>query len=259
MPVKSPISTHTNVINAHFLREMQTRFGSQKLGYLWVFIDSIAQIVVLAGIKAVLFDRSMPGVDFAVFLAIGILAFNMFKSIVFRSMDAFSANKGLFVYKQVKPIDALITRAMVEFLIYICALIALSAIGLYFNFDVNIQNIMLFVGAYIWIAIFGLSLGITFAILAEFFENLKKVVKLIFLPLFFISGIFFSVESLPLALREWLLYNPVLHFMELIHGSYFSVLDTHYVDYQYMFFWTVIPLFTGLFLYQRTYKVILTS
>jgi len=255
----SSVSTHLNVINALFLREMQTRFGSQKLGYLWVFIDSIAQIVVLAGIKAILFDRSMPGVDFAVFLAIGILSFSMFKSIVFRSMDAFRANKGLFAYKQVKPIDALIARVMVEFLIYICALIALSAIGLYFNFDVNIQNIMLFVGAYIWISIFGLSLGITFAILAEFFENLKKIVKLIFLPLFFISGIFFSVESLPLALREWLLYNPVLHFMELIHGSYFSVLDTHYVDYQYIFFWTTIPLFVGLFLYQRTHKVILTS
>lgn len=253
------INTHINVINALFLREMQTRFGSQKLGYLWVFIDSIAQIVVLAGIKAILFDGSMPGVDFAVFLAIGILAFNMFRSIVFRTMDAFSANKGLFVYKQVKPIDALITRAIVEFLIYICALTILFMIGWHFNFDVNIQNILLFIGAYIWIAIFGLSLGITFAILAEFFENLKKVVKLIFLPLFFISGIFFSVASLPLALREWLLYNPVLHFMELIHGSYFSVLDTHYVDYQYMFFWTVLPLFIGLFLYQRTHKVILTS
>lgn len=253
------IATHINVVNALFLREMQTRFGSQKLGYLWVFIDSIAQIVVLAGIKAILFDRSMPGVDFAVFLAIGILAFNMFKSIVFRSMDAFSANKALFVYKQVKPIDVLVTRALVEFLIYICALSVLFMIGWYFNFDVSIQNIALFVGAYLWITIFGLSLGITFAILSEFFENLKKIVKLIFLPLFFISGIFFSVESLPVALREWLLYNPVLHFMELIHGSYFSVLDTNYVDYQYMFFWTVFPLFIGLFLYQRTHKVILTS
>ena len=107
-------------------------------------------------------------------------------------MDAFSANKGLFLYKQVKPIDMLISRLIIEFLIYICALMSLLVIGLYFNFDVNINNIMLFVGAYIWIAIFGFSLGLIFSILGEFFENIKKVVKLIFKPLFFVSGIFFS-------------------------------------------------------------------
>ena len=47
--------------------------------------------------------------------------------------------------------------------------------------------------------------------------------------------------------------------MELIHGSYFSALHTEYVDYTYMLFWTLVPMFAGLYLYRRAEEGIIAS
>jgi capsular polysaccharide transport system permease protein len=76
-------------------------------------------------------------------------------------------------------------------------------------------------------------------------------------PLLFISALMYTVDSLPPSLREIILYNPLVHFIEMIHGNYFIVLDTKYVDYEYMFYWTIVPLFLGLFLYRKAqYKIV---
>lgn len=78
-------------------------------------------------------------------------------------------------------------------------------------------------------------------------------------PLLFASAVFYTVDSLPTYLREIILYNPLVHFMEMLHGNYFHVLDTRYVDYMYMTYWTVIPLFLGLYLYTKSEKNIIAS
>ena len=81
------------------LIEIQTRFGSQKLGYLWVVVEPMATIIVFVIIKELLHPNAMPGIDYSVFLASGFVAYFMFKNFVVKSMSSFSANKWLFVYK----------------------------------------------------------------------------------------------------------------------------------------------------------------
>ncbi|MEA2091568.1 MAG: hypothetical protein U9O83_04275, partial [Campylobacterota bacterium] len=77
--------------------------------------------------------------------------------------------------------------------------------------------------------------------------------------LLFVSTLMYTVDSLPPVLREIILYNPLVHFIEMIHGNYFAVLDTKYVDYEYMFYWTFVPLFLGLYFYARSEKKIISS
>ncbi len=60
---------------ALFLREVQTRFGSQKMGYFWAIFDAMLMVLVFTGLKAAIAENAMPGVDFPVFLATGFLAF----------------------------------------------------------------------------------------------------------------------------------------------------------------------------------------
>jgi capsular polysaccharide transport system permease protein len=77
-------------------------------------------------------------------------------------------------------------------------------------------------------------------------------VSFLSLPLLILSAVFFPVSILPPVARDWILYNPIAHFMELIHGGYVSTLDMRYVDFFYMIEWTIVPLFLGLWLYTRS-------
>ncbi|RLA80224.1 MAG: hypothetical protein DRG78_11380 [Epsilonproteobacteria bacterium] len=248
-----------SVIIALFLREIQTRFASQKLGYFWAIFDAMLMVLVFAGLKSAMSKGSMPGLDFPVFLATGFLAFFLWKSIVSKSTAAFSANAALFNYVQVKPIDTIITRFLVEVLVSTMATLVFLGIGLYFDFDVSVKNFNMVILAVAWLSLFGFSLGLLSAVIGTFYETYTKILNVIMTPLLFVSALMYTVDSLPPILRELILYNPLVHFIEMIHGNYFTVLDTKYVDYMYMFYWTFIPLFLGLYFYTRAEKKIISS
>jgi capsular polysaccharide transport system permease protein len=183
----------------------------------------------------------------------------MFKNISVKSMDAFNANKALFVYKQVKPIDTIVSRFLIEVTLSGIVILLLLAVGWFLGLDLTCKNIFGVMIAYIWMAFFGLGLGIFFAVMSFFYENFKKIINLMFLPMFFLSGLFYTLDSLPPMARDLLLYNPVVHFMEMIRGNYFYPLHTHYVSYTYMLFWTLIPMFFGLWIYKKSEKKIIMS
>jgi capsular polysaccharide transport system permease protein len=62
---------------------------------------------------------------------------------------------------------------------------------------------------------FAFGLGLVLAAVASLIPDARSVVKIIFMPLYFMSGILFPVTRFP---DEWvrrLAYNPVLHVVEM--------------------------------------------
>lgn len=226
------------------------------MGYFWAIVEPSAQIIVFLLVKAFLFTSSMPGVDYSVFLATGFIAYNLFKNIITHSMNAFESNQALFVYSQVRPIHTIFARVLVEFIVFIFISLFFLSIGWYFESQIIPDNLLNVILAVLWFMLFGTSLGILFAVIGTFYETFKKIINLIFTPMIFLSALFYTVDHLPTAAREIILYNPIVHFVELVHGSYIEVLHTDYVDFEYMFLWTIIPLFLGLYFYLKSERKI---
>jgi len=216
-------------------------------------------VIIFALMKEILHPNGMPGISYPVFVASGLIAYYMFKNIVTKSMDAYNANKALFVYKQVKPFDTLVARTIVEMGITGFIVILFLFLGWYLGLNLECKNVLGVIVAYIWLALFAFSLGILFSVLGFMFENFSKIIKILFLPLFFLSAIFYTIEALPPIAQKILLYNPVVHFMEMIHGNFFYGMDTRYVNYAYMLLWTIVPAFLGLWLYKKSERKIIMS
>lgn len=259
MKKRSSLVIFYSVVLALFLREVQVRFGTKRMGYFWAIFDAMAMVFTFASLKYFIAENSMPEVDFSVFLASGFLAFFLWKNIVKKSISAFESNRALFNYKQVKPIDAVFARFALECLVSTMATSLFLIIGLYFDFAVDVQNFNMVILAVVWLSFFGLSVGIFNAVVSSFYPFYSKLVDIVMLPLLFVSAIMYTVDSLPLEVREIILYNPLVHFMEMIHGNYFIVLNTSYVDYEYMMYWTIVPMFLGLFFYKRSEEKIIAS
>lgn len=240
------------VHHALVMREAQTRFSSSKMGYFWAIFDPMVIVVIFATMRSYMGNMSAgASYDFVVFLAVGMVPFNFFRMMLSQSSNAFGANAGLFVYKQVKPFDTIVARFGLEVFILIIVTLIFIFIGIYFGFDMQVKNINGVFLAEIWLLIFTFGISVMMAVLGHFFELVKKITGYVSLPLLLLSGLFYTAESLPPEVRDILLYNPLFHFMEMIHGNYFKALNTEYVDYTYMTLWTVIPLFSGLWLYKR--------
>jgi len=173
-------------------------------------------------------------------------------------MGAFTANKGLFNYKQVKPIDTIIARTMVEVFITGIIILIFIIIGFYFDYDMNIKNLVMFSLGFIWLIIFSLAFAICLAIANTFIPSVSKIVGFMMYAFMFGSALFYTVDILSPELQNIIYYNPLTHFMEMIHGSYFYTLDLKHVDTVYMMFWTISLLFLGLWFYMRLEKKIIS-
>ncbi|HIQ27886.1 MAG TPA: hypothetical protein EYH42_05255 [Sulfurovum sp.] len=247
-----------SVQKALFLRELNMRFSVSRIGLFWTFFQPFFQVLLFVLIKVFLFGRSSENFDFAVFLALNFTAFNMFKNIINKSMGAFTANRGLFVYKQVKPIDTVIARSMVEVFITGIIILIFIMIGFYFQFDMHVKNLGMLSLGFIWLIIFSFSLALCLAVANTFVNSVSKVVGFLMYALIFGSALFYTVDMLSPELQTIILYNPLTHFMEMIHGSYFYTLDIKHVDSVYMMFWTISLMFIGLWFYMKLEKKIVS-
>lgn len=248
-----------NVIHALFFRELKTRFGANKyLGYFWVIGEPMMVVLVITSIVAAIREfhhQVMPeGVSIFLFLAVGIIPFFMFRSIISQLLGGISSNLALFAYKPVRPIHVFIARSLLEFCIYFTIFICVMFLaGWFFHLNVFPRHILEVMFSIFLLLFFGFSLGMCFAIIGYFVEPLKMVFGYLNAIFYWTSLVVFPVWIVPKPILDVLYYNPLLHIVELLKYNFFynyPLFDNY--NYYYPLFIMSIILFVGLFFYYFT-------
>lgn len=248
------------VVFALFIRELKTRFGGRWLGVFWVLLEPLAHVALMMFMFSFMRDDVLDGVDYSVFLLVALVPFFMFKSLVVRLMEAIDANRGLFGYRQVKPLDPVLARGLLEVslysTVYLIILASLGWVGLHF-FPARPLELM---GVSAMLIVLGFSLGLFFSVVTDDIPQLRSLVRIAFMPLYFISGVLFPVASLPPEVLPWLLWNPLVHVLELSRGYFFP----HYyvlpqVSVEYVFGVVLITMTLSLILYRVRRQHLLAS
>ena len=250
MKSRKPLQIFIAVQKALFLRELDMRFSQSKTGIFWTFFEPFIQVMIMVMIKVFIFSSKNNSVNFETFLALNFIAYNMFKNIVTQSMGAFTANKALFIYKQVKPIDTILARTLVEVYFTAIVICLFLLLGFYFGYDLSIKNLPMVTVGFIFLLFLAVASSIFIATINTYMSSFGKIINISMTFLMFGSAIFYSIESLPKELQTLLLLNPLTHFMEMIHGYYFYALDDRFVNYNYMMLWSISTLFIGLWFYR---------
>ena len=257
--VRSGLEVQQATVKALFLREIKTRFGKYRLGYFWAVLEPAAHLLVLMVIFGFIMHRTMPDISFPVFLLNGIIPYFIFTNITNRSIGAIEANLGLFNYRPVKPIDTIIARASLETLIYAAVYLILMAIVWVLGEEYSVTNILILVFSWFLLIIFSCGLGLVFMVLGKTFPELAKFLPIVLKPLYFISCIMFPIHSVPKEYWHYLLWNPIVHAIELSRESVVAGYLTDGVSLGYLALSTIIMLFIGLALYRTREEAMLTS
>ncbi|AUU92845.1 ABC transporter permease [Phytobacter diazotrophicus] len=257
--VRSGLEVQQATVKALFLREIKTRFGKYRLGYFWAVLEPAAHLLVLMVIFGFIMHRTMPDISFPVFLLNGIIPYFIFTNITNRSIGAIEANLGLFNYRPVKPIDTIIARASLETLIYAAVYLILMAIVWVLGEEYSVTNILILVFSWFLLIIFSCGLGLVFMVLGKTFPELAKFLPIVLKPLYFISCIMFPIHSVPKEYWHYLLWNPIVHAIELSRESVVAGYLTDGVSLGYLALSAIIMLFIGLALYRTREEAMLTS
>jgi capsular polysaccharide transport system permease protein len=212
------------VVFALLLRELKTRFGGRWLGAFGTLAEPLGHALILMAIYVFLRKRTVAGADYVTYLVSGVLPFFMFRNMILRMMAGIDANRALLAYRQVKPIDPLVARAMLEIGIYsVVYLVVLAGIGWFSTYRVIPDNPLELMVVSAALLAGGFGLGLTAAVLTNGLPPMvRRIVFYFFILVYFISGTVFPVHSFPPRILDWLLLNPILHALELMRGAFFS-------------------------------------
>jgi len=241
------LSGQFEVLSALIQREIKTRFGRQQLGYLWALIGPMLWIGTIVGMFYLL-DRSAPsGMDTVSFIATGLIPYNLFKETNARAASAIGANKGLLFYPQIQPLDLVVARAVLEFatLFSVFGVITLIA-SMWQGTWPHVADWLNFLFGFVAAAALGASLGLVLMGLMVFTPAIERLYGVVLRPLFWVSGVFYTANSLPPFVRELMLYNPVLHIVEFVRSGWFVTYRAQYASVSYVCVWIVSLAFVGL-------------
>ncbi|MEJ8673524.1 ABC transporter permease [Chromobacterium amazonense] len=246
-------------VHALFLRELKTRFGEYRLGYLWALLEPVLQMAVMLAIMGYLMHRVMPDISFPVFFVCGIVPYSLFSNIATRSLNAIEANRGLFSYRPVHPVDAVLARSLLECLVQGGCFVVLMA-GLWLLGEpMRIDNIPVLLAIWLALALLSQGVGFTFMVLGHAFKAADKILPLLVRPLYFASGVMFSLHVFPPEFRYLVDWNPLLHAFELMRHAVSPNYPLYDISLSYLWLWALSSLLIGLLLYKAREPAILRS
>lgn len=238
---RSSLRVTWSVLHALFMREAVARTMADRMAWFWMLFEPIAVIVIMVGVRALLAGgHRISGVEFIPWMIIGLLGFFLFRENMIRSIGAVDANRGLFTYRQVKPIDPVLVRCYLEGVIKTLVLILFVLIGSLLGFGL-IPDDPLF-ALWAWLSLWGLgaSIGILVSVLSELVPEVGKLLKIMGLPLLIISGVIFPVNLIPHEYQIYVTWNPIVHGVEELRKAFFSGYHTlNVINFVYLWFWTL--------------------
>jgi capsular polysaccharide transport system permease protein len=240
------------VWHALFLRESLTRLFGSRAAWMWLLVEPLFHLAYMTLIFSVIRLMSIGGIDTVVWLMVGLLAYFMFQRTAGQTQNAVSANRALFAYRQVKPVDPVLVRAGLEaFLLIVISMIVITGINL-FGIVMWPADPLAVIEAFLGLWFLGLGFGLVVSVVAALLPELAKVIKLIMMPMMIISGVILPISFVPLPYREWLMYNPIAHGLEAARLGF----APHYhavpeLSLPYMFGFALVLVFLGLALHHR--------
>jgi len=204
------------------VREIITRFGRENIGFLWMMVEPL----MFAGLVGILW-RYMKGpeehgVSIYAFVATGYIPITLFRHASMRSVRVFSVNGSLMYHRQIKILDFILVRFLIEMIgammagIFIAVL--LGALG---EFPVPSDIGAMLVGWFLY-CLFTFSLCLVMAPLSELSDVLEKVIPVATYIMIPFSGCFSMTAWLTPEAQSAMYYSPFVQSMELFRYGIFG-------------------------------------
>ena len=232
------------VIGALIIREMHTRFGRRRFGYLWLFFEPLllgAMIAVIHG-NAAGGDKIRSTFEF---FSIGYIMFFAFRGMVNRASTTIGSNRSLLYHRQVTQPDLFVARHIIEGVACTGVMVIFTVAGVALGGDVPDAPMKMLCALGLMVL---MAQGIAMVVGAvtsewEAADRLVHAMSYLMLPF---SGLFFMVEWLPEWMQQAVLWVPTVHIFELLREGQFGDRVRAIYDLSYVAGWILIPHLLGL-------------
>ncbi|MBA4143648.1 MAG: ABC transporter permease [Nitrosospira sp.] len=203
-----------------------------KVGFQTVFAPIVSTLLYLMIFSHVLEEHveAYPGVAYTVFLVPGLIMMSMLQNAFANSSSSLIQSKvtGNLVFVLLSPLS--------HTEVFFAYVLASVARGLAVGMGVYLVTLAFFdvpLASFTWVFMFALmgsallgAIGVIAGIWAEKFDQLAAFQNFVILPLTFLSGVFYTIRSLPPFWQGLSHLNPFFYMIDGFRYGFFSVSDT---------------------------------
>lgn len=250
------LKVQARIIHALILREMMTRFGRENFGFFWLMGEPL--ILCLGVIVMWLLTSHHLEGDIGVvpFVLTGYTLVTLWRHIISRSVNCFRQNAELMFHRNVKYIDTLIARALLEIggtgISFMIAYIPFYLFGVV----PGMSDPLLVVGGWLMMGWLSFAAGLIIAGLSEMSELVERFVQ----PLMYITlpltGLFYMVAWLPAQAQKVVLWSPLVHCSEMLREGLIGVHVDARWDFGFLIWSCVILTGAGFVIVQQAQKYV---
>lgn len=248
------LAIQLRVIYALLLREIITRYGRHGLGILWIVVEPM---LFTSGVSLLWYLTKLHTVSSIPIVAFSITGYSsvlLWRNIAFRCSKAIEPNLALMYHRNVKVIDLLLSRIILEWIGVTTSFFILTISCWSFGWMNLPQDIFIVLLGWILLALFSLGLGLVVGAISELSETFERTWHVVTYLLFPLSGAVFMVDWLPNAAQKVVLWLPMVHGVEMIRHGYFGSVVPTYESVSYLILSDLILMLIGLVLVKETSK-----
>ena len=233
------------VIGALLMREIITRYGRNNIGFLWLFVEPLLMTLIIVLLWKFIRADQYSTLNMVAFVITGYPLAMMWRNASGRAIGAISANASLLYHRNVRVLDTLFARMLLEIAGATIAQIAIVGVLILIGWIPTPADVFYMLMAWLLMAIFAIGLGLVICSIAfkvEAFGKIWGTFSFVMLPL---SGVFFFVSSLPQQAQQYVLWMPMVHGTEMFRQGYFGASVVTYESISYIVLCNLVLLLLG--------------
>lgn len=234
------------VIGALLMREIITRYGRNNIGFLWLFVEPLLMTLMILLLWGAARANQYSDLNIIAFTLTGYPLAMMWRNVSNRAIGAISANASLLYHRNVRVLDTLFARMLLEIAGATIAQIAIVGVLILIGWIPTPADVFYMLMAWLLMAIFAIGLGLVICSIAfkvEAFGKIWGTFSFVMLPL---SGVFFFVSSLPQQAQQYVLWMPMVHGTEMFRQGYFGASVITHESISYIVLCNLVLLLLGL-------------
>lgn len=238
------------IIQALAYRELRTRIRASQIGALGILIEPLLGVAAILIVRVLLRAEGGIWMNPVMQYGSGFVLYYLFVKVALRAINGMTRAKNLISIRRIEPIDVLIAESLVEVQIYsTCLVILVASVGVY-EWKMVVPNPGESCSVFALVAITAFGVGLSALTIGHRLPALKIIVRFTASRiLFWTSGLFFSVAKLPELVRPWMLWNPLLHGIELFRKSLEPTYPIPDISFLYLASWAAGSVTLGMLSY----------
>jgi len=211
------------------MREVITRFGRHNIGVLWLLLEPMLFTLGVATLWYAARLNHSSDIPIIAFAITGYSSVLGWRNTANRCSMAIAVNQSLLFHRNVRVIDVLVTRCLLELGGATGSFIVLTLVFTGLQWMTLPSDPLTAVTGWLLLGWFGLSLGLLTGAATAYSEVVEKLWHPVAYLLFPLSGAAYMVEWMPESARKYLLLLPMVHGVEMVRDGFFGhMVRTHY-------------------------------